>query len=129
MGDISQQREKMGSSVPVVIDPRQWEVMEDLITLRKNEIDKEDGLVDPEVLMDEMECSKKTLQNLVSTGKIKKDMYVVLPTGAELLKQRSYILRKKLEGGKESSSSSRKGRLSDQQREQLIANRRKRTMR
>jgi hypothetical protein len=81
MGDISQQREKMGSSVPVVIDPRQWEVMEDLITLRKNEIDKEDGLVDPEVLMDEMDCSKKTLQNLVSTGKIKKDMYVVLPNG------------------------------------------------
>jgi hypothetical protein len=52
-----------------------------------------------------------------------------IEAGAELLKQRSYILRKKLEGGKESSSSSRKGRLSDQQREQLIANRRKRTTR
>jgi cell division septum initiation protein DivIVA len=53
-----------------------------------------------------------------------------IEASAELLKQRSYTLRKKLEGGKESSSSSRKGRgLSDQQREQLIANRRKRTMR
>lgn len=73
--------ENQGNPVTVMIHDNQWRGMEELMDLRRNEIDKEDGLVDAKVIMDELGISKKTLSNLVSSGKISKDMYTVAVNG------------------------------------------------
>lgn len=76
-----QHSDGMGKPVMVVIAPKQWEAMQALVALRENEIDKEDGLVDAKVIMDELGVSKRRLCNMISDGTIPPEMYVVLPNG------------------------------------------------
>jgi len=65
-------RESSGSGILLKLDDDQWEVIEDAL-------DKSDNLVSDQVIMRELGVSKKTLCNLISSGKISRDMYTVLP--------------------------------------------------
>lgn len=65
----------------VRIAENQWKAFANLARLQENEIDKADGLVDAQVVMDELKISKKTLANLICSGKITRKMYTVAPNG------------------------------------------------
>lgn len=79
MDRLEKQRENEGSPVLVRIEEPQWNSMDELIKMREHEIDKEDGLVDAEVVMRELKIGKKRLANLLSKGRITPDMYTVSP--------------------------------------------------
>ena len=84
-------KEMTGTAIPVTLAPRQWDSVEKLLRMQENELDKADGLVDQQVICDEMHIGKKTLQNLVASGKISSDMYVVLPNGMKKFKIRKIL--------------------------------------
>ncbi len=65
----------------VRIAENQWKSFANLARLQENEIDKADGLVDAQVVMDELKIGKKTLANLICSGKISRNMYTVAPNG------------------------------------------------
>lgn len=44
-------------------------------------MDMSDGLVDANVVMDELHIGKKTLSNMISSGKIRRSMYTVCVNG------------------------------------------------
>jgi len=71
--------DKKVNPVTVVIAPAQWSAFEGLIGLNANEIDKADGLVDAQVIMDELHINRRTLANYISNGRITEDMYVESP--------------------------------------------------
>jgi hypothetical protein len=73
-GFIRKHDDKSGKTVLVQLTNDQWEVIEEAL-------DKDDGLVDADVIMKEMKITKKTLSNLISSGKIKRWMYTILPNG------------------------------------------------
>lgn len=81
MGILGQIRGQDGQPVVVQIDNSQWESVKNLLRLHENEIDKQDGLVDERVVMDELKIGKKRLLNMIYSGKITRDMYTVAPNG------------------------------------------------
>lgn len=67
-GILRNHREQTGKPLLVKISDEQWQCVEDAL-------DKVDGYVDARVIMKELGISKKTLCNMVSSGRISKDMY------------------------------------------------------
>lgn len=81
MGNFGQISGQEGQPMVVKIDDHQWGAVKNLLRLQENEIDKQDGLVDASVVMDELKIGKKRLLNLIYSGKITPDMYTVAPNG------------------------------------------------
>lgn len=81
MGFIGEIQGSEGKPQVVRIAGDQWKPLADLARLQANEIDKADGLVDAQVVMDELKIGKKTLANMICSGKITRDMYTVAPNG------------------------------------------------
>lgn len=73
-GMLRNQREQAGKPVLVKLAEEQWEDVQDAL-------DKADGFVHARVIMKELGITKKTLCNLVCSGKITKDMYAEAANG------------------------------------------------
>lgn len=73
-GILRNQREQTSKPLLVKLTEEQWEDVEDAL-------DKFDGYVDAKVIMKELGISKKTLCNLVCSGKISPDMYTEAVNG------------------------------------------------
>lgn len=83
MGTLGNTSSYGGNPTVVQIDSRQWSALENILRLQENEVDKMDGLVDARVVMDELGIGKKRLCNLISEGKISRDMYTVAANGVK----------------------------------------------
>jgi hypothetical protein len=81
MGILGNNRDDDGNPQVVRIDEKQWGPLQKILRLQENEIDKQDGLVDAKVVVDELGICKKTLANMISSGKITREMYTVAPNG------------------------------------------------
>lgn len=70
-----------GNPQVVHIEDKQWNGVQNVLRLQANEIDKADGLVNENVVLDELGISKKTLKNMISSGKIARHMYTIAVNG------------------------------------------------
>lgn len=74
MGIFRKYKETQGKTLVVEVPVETWEEIE-------KALDMKDGLVDAEVVMDELKIGKKTLSNLISSGKIHRGMYTIAVNG------------------------------------------------